>query len=146
MARNWPLVPAFLGMPELLDDPRFKDPASRQEHNDEMEAIMYDWAAQHDKMEIYERAVTSRVPIAPVVTTQELVESPQLKARGFFVEVEHPVAGMLTYPGAPFKMSESPWTVGRAPLLGEHNKDVLGTLWDIQAKNKSLCEDKEFFE
>ena len=138
MARNWPLVPAFLDMPELLDDPRFKDPASRQEHNDEMEAIMYDWAAQHDKMEIYERAVTSRVPIAPVVTTQELLESPQLKARGFFVEIEHPVAGMLTYPGAPFKMSESPWTVGRAPLLGEHNEDVFGTLLEYSGEDLEL--------
>ena len=64
--------------------------------------------------------------MAPVVTTQELVESPQLNARGFFVEVDHPATGPLTYPGAPFKMSETPWQVGRAPLLGEHNREVFG--------------------
>ncbi len=53
-----------------------------------------------------------------------MVNSPHLKARGFFVDVDHPQAGLLTYPGAPYKMSDTPWAAGRAPLLGEHNQDV----------------------
>ena len=44
-----------------------------------------------------------------------------------FVDVEHPVAGTATYPGAPFKMSATPWKVRRpAPMLGEHNMEILG--------------------
>jgi crotonobetainyl-CoA:carnitine CoA-transferase CaiB-like acyl-CoA transferase len=54
----------------------------------------------------------------------DLLESPQLKARGFFQETEHPEAGTLTYPGPQFVMSEVGWSAGRAPLLGEHNSEL----------------------
>jgi len=47
-----------------------------------------------------------------------------LRAREYFQEVEHPLAGRLTYPGPPFRMSEVQWRAGRAPLLGEHNREV----------------------
>ena len=82
------------------------------------------WTMEHDKMEIYDMAGKMRACFAPILTTKELLESPQLKAREFFVEVEHPETGTLTYPGAPFKMSETPWQAGRAPLLGEHNEEI----------------------
>ncbi len=36
--------------------------------------------------------------------------------------------GHVTYPGAPAKLSQSPWRSGRAPLLGEHNRQVYGRL------------------
>ena len=42
----------------------------------------------------------------------------QLVARDFWVDIEHPHAGRQTYPGAPFKMSETPYQLSRAPLLG----------------------------
>jgi len=51
-------------------------------------------------------------------------EAPDLGARGFFQEIEHPAAGRLTYPGPPFRMEAMPWQAARAPLLGEHNEQV----------------------
>jgi len=45
--------------------------------------------------------------------------------REYFVEVDHPVAGKLKYPGAPGKLSETPWEIERpAPLLGQHNEEI----------------------
>jgi hypothetical protein len=41
------------------------------------------------------------------------------------VEIDHPYTGPLKYPGAQFKMSETPYRAGRAPLLGEHTDSVL---------------------
>ena len=66
------------------------------------------------------------MPFALISTIDELSDDPQLKDRGYFVDIDHPVAGKLTYPGAPFKMSETPWQATRAPLLGEHNKEIYG--------------------
>ncbi len=63
-------------------------------------------------------------PITSVQTVADLLESEQLRARGYFQEAEHPVAGRRTYPGPPFRMSEVQWRAGRAPLLGEHNREV----------------------
>jgi crotonobetainyl-CoA:carnitine CoA-transferase CaiB-like acyl-CoA transferase len=60
-----------------------------------------------------------------VPTIADLLDDPHLAERGFFVEVEHPTAGTLRYPGPPWRMSESEWQTGRAPLLGEHNAEIL---------------------
>jgi formyl-CoA transferase len=57
-------------------------------------------------------------------TVQESLEASQLKAPGFFEEIEHPVAGLLTYPGPPFRADAIPWQPARAPLLGEHNEEI----------------------
>ncbi|MEK7849124.1 MAG: CoA transferase, partial [Chloroflexota bacterium] len=57
--------------------------------------------------------------------TRDMLQDPQYKSRDYFVQSEHPKAGPLTYAGAPFKMSETPWQVRRpAPMLGEHNEEV----------------------
>src|SRR5690242_2975770 len=66
-----------------------------------------------------------RLPFAPVNTIQELVEVPQLKARGYWVAPEHPVAGRPAMPGAPYLLGEGGWALRRpAPLLGEDTAEV----------------------
>ena len=77
------------------------------------------------KTEIFEAGKARKVPLAPVNSIAEVMESEQFKERGFFVNVEHPKAGKLTYPGALHKLSETPWAIRRpAPLLGQHNEDI----------------------
>ncbi len=124
MPRNWPWFARAMGREELIDDPRFRDNYTRLKHNDELMAIVCAWAAGQKAKEVYQQAGAARVPIAFVHTLVDLLESEQLKAREYFQEVEHPVAGRLTYPGPPFRMSEVQWKAGRAPLLGEHNREV----------------------
>lgn len=122
MPRNWPWFARAIGRPELVDDPRFKDNYSRLQNNDELEAIVYEWATSQEAKEVYRVAGAARAPIAFVHTIGDLLESEQLKSRGYFRQVEHPAAGSLTYPGAPFRLSGMEWRPGRAPLLGEHNQ------------------------
>jgi len=124
MPRNWPWFARAMGREELIEDPRFRDNYSRLQNNDELEAIVYAWAAGKKAKEVYQQAGAARAPIGFVHTLGDLLESEQLRAREYFREVEHPVAGRLTYPGAPFRMSNVEWRAGRAPLLGEHNREV----------------------
>ena len=58
----------------------------------------------------------------------ELVDDEQLKAKEYFVKTDHPVMGSVSYPGAPFRLSETPFRIGKAPLLGEDNEVVYGGL------------------
>ena len=60
-------------------------------------------------------------------THDELPDDGQLNDRGFWVQVEHPELGeTFTYPGAAAIWSDSPWGISRrAPLVGEHNDEVL---------------------
>ena len=56
--------------------------------------------------------------------------------RGFWAPVDHPVAGVVTQPGRPFIMHETPWQLRNpAPVLGEHNEAVFGEMlgYDRQA-------------
>lgn len=120
----WPRYIEALGMPELKDDPRFQNIYSA-EAGLEFDAIWYSWLADHDKQELFDIFIKSKIASAPVNSPEDLLKYVHLKARGYFVEIDRPVTGRLTYTGAPFKMSESPWKIRRpAPLLGQHNQEI----------------------
>ena len=125
MPRNWKPFTDAIDRPDLFEDPRFVTQADRTVHNDELMAEFYAWAATENKHELYERAGKMRAPIAFVHTMQDLLESPQLNARGFLTTIAHPVAGEATYPGPPWWIGPDGWSAGRAPLLGEHTEQVL---------------------
>jgi len=80
----------------------------------------------HTKAELLEGAVAHEALLYPVFTNADMLYDPQLAARKFWVEVEHPELGTtLTYPGAFANTSEAPPRIRRrAPLIGEHNKEI----------------------
>lgn len=126
---GWPKVAAWLqdeGCDNGLADERFVDDIYRYEHDAEVHATLQSFFSTKCKADIYAEAQRRRIPLAPVNTPRDLVESPQLRARGFFVDVAHPeLEATITYPGEPYKLSETPWRIRRRPpTLGEHNEDV----------------------
>ena len=99
----------------------FSDPAT---HGPELNRHMREWFAQHTREWLYAAGQAHGVPIAPYYTPSEVFQSPQQRERAFYSRVDHPATGPLEYTGAPFQLSETPTTLTRAPLLGEHNVDV----------------------
>jgi crotonobetainyl-CoA:carnitine CoA-transferase CaiB-like acyl-CoA transferase len=83
---------------------------------------------KHTKAALTEEAQRRRIILFPVHSSRDLLEHPQLIARDFFQELEHPELGeTLRYPGAPYRLSETPWHLRRrAPLIGEHNEEIYG--------------------
>ena len=71
---------------------------------------------------------------APVYSPREIVESDQLAARDYWVQVRHEDIGeTFVYPGAPWKLSGTPWKQrGRAPHLGEHSAEVYGEVLGLE--------------
>ncbi len=135
MPKNWPQLLEAIDAQWMADDERFVDNRARLRHDDELSAEFYAWAAGVTKGEAYERAGRARAPIAPVNTIADLLASPHLRERGFFHEVEHPAAGALPYPGPPARMSATPPSPRRAPLLGEHNREVYGELLGLAPRD-----------
>jgi CoA:oxalate CoA-transferase len=120
----FPRYVKVLGMPELKDDPRFKN-VFNAEAAPEFDAIWYDWLADHTKQQVFEACVEAQIASAPVNNAEDVVNYSHLKDRDYFTEIEHPVTGKITYTGAPFKLSESPWQLrSPAPLLGQHNDEI----------------------
>lgn len=82
--------------------------------------------ASHTRKELYDEAVKRLIGITPTSDVKDLVENPQLNARGFWVEVDHDeLKCKITYPGPFALMSRSQLKVSRrAPLIGEHNREI----------------------
>ena len=97
----------------------------------------------HTKEALYNGAQKRRLQLSMVSSIPDLFENPQLKALGYFVNVEHEELGeILTYPGAPYHLSDTPWRIRkRAPLIGEHNEEVYGK--ELGISNKDLNSFKE---
>lgn len=114
-----------------LRDPRWQSDefARSAEGKAEFLAIFSRLAMKRTKAELYEAAKRARLPLCPVNTPADLASSPQLAAREYFVDVDHPASGhTLRMPGAPYKLTASPASTGRAPTLGEHTGEILGEL------------------
>ena len=128
--RHWKALVEVMGNPGWTEDERFKAEESRAKHSQEMNSLIAEWTKTFYREEIYHKLATAGIAAGVVRSQSELVEhDEQLKARGFFVEIEHPGAGKLIYPSAPYRFSETPWRVERpAPTIGQHNEEVYSWL------------------
>jgi len=120
---NWVEV---MGNPEWADTELFQNRAARRENWDAAKIMIEEWAKDQSLDELVRAAQARRVPCMPVNTVRESANSEQLAARDYFAEVDREQMGRVRFPGAPYKLSQTPWQVARpAPLLGEHNEEVL---------------------
>lgn len=88
-----------------------------------------EWVGQRTVEEVVSTFVEARVPVAPVLTVEEVVKDPHVLASGWIVEVEHPTAGKLKVIRFPPMLSETPPKVELPPpLLGQHNEEILSTI------------------
>ena len=131
---DWETYATMAEVPEL-HDPKFATPAGRQLHSDEVDDLLKAKWLEKTAEEWFHHAQEWRFPFAPVQTMADISGSPQLKERGYFVEFPHPAVGTLRYPGAPFRMSETPRRQNRpAPTLGQHNSEIFQGLEDPESR------------
>ena len=92
--------------------------------------IFVPFAASRTSEYLYQGGQRHRLPICPVCSPSQVLKNRQLLARDYFVNVQHGESGrVLTMPGAPYKLHQSPWRLqGGAPRLGQHNIEILGRL------------------
>jgi len=124
----WKALARAIGQPELADDPRLADHRDRLSRVDELDALVEGWTEKRTKHEVMETLAGAGIPCGAVLDSAEVLSNEHLRGRGMVVDVEHPVRGRMAMPGSPIRLSASPTEVVHAPLLGEHNAEVYGTL------------------
>jgi crotonobetainyl-CoA:carnitine CoA-transferase CaiB-like acyl-CoA transferase len=97
----------------------------------ELDGLVEEWTTHYSPEEVMERMQTAGVPSGVVKNARDLLEDPQLKARGHFQIVNHPVVGPLPHPGWPAHLSKTVAEYGRAPLLGEHTEYVCSRILGV---------------
>jgi crotonobetainyl-CoA:carnitine CoA-transferase CaiB-like acyl-CoA transferase len=122
---SWDEVAEFYGRQELKDE-RFADAVQRIVNGEALDEILVEATKDRTMAEMFKVASERyRMLLGIVQTPADLARCPQLEARGFYQEVEHPVIGKIRVPFRLWNMTESPAQYRRpAPLLGQHNEDV----------------------
>jgi len=114
------------GVAGPLSEPEFADPVHRAANFKEVWRALKRLAEIHSADEIYRLGQSAGLPWGVIRAPDEVLDDPHLRARGHFVELEHPEQPVpVSYPGAPFLAHGSPWVMNRRPpLLGEHTEEV----------------------
>lgn len=135
---QWEALVKLMGNPEWALGENCKDEFARWDNAPELQPLIEEWMLQHTRDEIYHLGQSFRCPVGKVQSAADVFDSPQMKAREFFVEIEHHEAGKLNYPSVGYKLSKTPWQASAAPLLGQHNQEIysgrLGYTQDELAK------------
>ena len=132
----------LMGEDHWLNDPRFSDDLKRGENGPVISERMGRWCAERTVQEAVDTLGKAQIPAAPVLSPQAALDHPHVRAGGFMQEMD--------YPGLPrpapisrvaLKLSRTPGEIHhRAPVLGEHTQDVLGSLGYDEAAIAALRE------
>jgi crotonobetainyl-CoA:carnitine CoA-transferase CaiB-like acyl-CoA transferase len=119
-----------MGRPELADDERYSTHLARGDHQEELEAIVAEWAGRHDAAEIDRVLNQAGVICGPIYTIADIFEDPHFRARDMLLEHVDPEFGPYIGPGIVPKLSETPGAVRWSATWeeGSHNREVYGEL------------------
>jgi benzylsuccinate CoA-transferase BbsE subunit len=134
--QHWTKLVAWLEAETGTGLGRFRDPRwSRidflvtEAAKAEFSAFFADFCATRAQRDLYHRAQSWRVPLCPVSAPRDVLSDAQLAFRSYFAEVTRADGSVLTMPGAPYRLSRTPWSIRRpAPRLGEHSREVLAEM------------------
>jgi len=126
---EWCRLCRVLGEPQWSKESRFSTLSSRKEHAEELDKLVEQWTIEHSPEEVMSRLQEAGVAAGVVGDAKQVAADPQLEARGFFTQLEHPVLGKTTSDTTPIKLSRTPAQFRRAaPLLGQDNRYVFEEL------------------
>jgi formyl-CoA transferase len=118
-----------LGVPELIEDARFKTPPDRSKNraalNEELEKTTRTRPSQH-WVDVLNKA---GVPCGPILNVKEVFEDPQVQHLNLAVRIHHPRLGEQDVQNLPVTLSRTPGkVVSASPDLGQHTDEVLAEL------------------
>ena len=125
-AGQWQMLCDFVQMPELVDDPRFADNQSRVANREILGDILNQVFKTRDAHVWLGMLQEAGIPSGPINALEDVFNHPQASAREMKIDIEHPTAGQVSFPGFPYKFSATPAELRRPPpMLGEHTDEVL---------------------
>jgi crotonobetainyl-CoA:carnitine CoA-transferase CaiB-like acyl-CoA transferase len=123
---QWAALCKAIGKPDLAADQRFDTLRHRKENENALDVLIEAWTIERAPEETMAVLQSAGVPAGIVENAADLLEDPQLRARGLFWPIEHSEMGMFTHLGASMVLSETPAQASTpSPCMGEHNEYVL---------------------
>jgi benzylsuccinate CoA-transferase BbsF subunit len=128
---EWRGFKRALGNPPWVEDKELATFSGRLENRAEVDRLVENWTEGHTAEEVMALLQGQGVAAGVVQDAGDLARDPQLKERGFFIELDHPELGKTVSDGVPVRLSDAPAGYnGAAPLRGQDNdyvyKELLG--------------------
>jgi crotonobetainyl-CoA:carnitine CoA-transferase CaiB-like acyl-CoA transferase len=133
---QWRSLRRILGDPAWACDTRLDIAAGRRAAHDVIDAGIASWCATQPVGDLVDQLVGVGVPAASVINPRDIARHPQLRDRNFFESLDHPVVGHHELPSIPFRFAsrgDSGWLRRPAPMVGEHNDEVLSDILGLTA-------------
>jgi benzylsuccinate CoA-transferase BbsF subunit len=127
--QEWQSFKKALGNPPWAEEKRFATFASRLENKKALDKLIGEWTQQRTPEEVMAILQEQGVAAGVVQSARDLAHDPQLRQRGFFVELDHPELGRTISDASPIRLSATPPQYRQAaPLPGQDNEYVYGEL------------------
>jgi crotonobetainyl-CoA:carnitine CoA-transferase CaiB-like acyl-CoA transferase len=130
---HWQAFCEVLGHPDWSHSAEFATRLRRLRSAALLDKYVESWTSTLEAADVMHRLQAAGVPAGVVYRCSDLYHDPQLKQRGYFVELEHPAMGHVLYDGLQHRLSRTPATLRPAPLMGQHNHYVLQELLGLSA-------------
>jgi crotonobetainyl-CoA:carnitine CoA-transferase CaiB-like acyl-CoA transferase len=134
---RWDKFVSWVQDPDLSSDPSLSQEENQHKQRDFIMDRLHAWAKRFTKEELVEEAQRRHFPASPVSTTLDLIDDPQLIARGFLTEINHPLLGPIKFPQGAIAMVAGV-QLTPAPRLGQHNNEILGELGYALPRHENL--------
>ena len=123
---HWPLLlKVWDGHDPALDDPKWVNSNLRRQQADYINAEVTSFTMRYMKEDLAELMQEHGIPGLPVNSPADFMKDPHIEARGFFSPVTHPVLGTFLQPGNSFMVDGARTGPAPAPLIGQHNDEIL---------------------
>jgi len=123
---QWRAFCQAIGDPQWCHEERFATLQGRKQNEDELDRLVEGWTSTRTAEEVMQTLQTAGVAAGVVQNARDVLENdPHLKARGYYVYLDHPDAGPTAYDGPGFRLSKTPGGLqSPAPCLGQHTDYV----------------------
>ena len=126
---QWGALASVLGDDDLTTDASLATLSGRRAAHDLLDKRIGAWTAERSLDAALEDLIAAGVPAAALADPRTIHTHPHFVARGFYEDAAHPVVGSVPIAGMPFRMTGvDNWISAPAPLMGQHNDEVLGGL------------------
>lgn len=125
----WQRLAQTVGRPDLADDPRSADGASRAKNAELLRPIIEGWMADKSRAQVVDTLNEAGVPTGPVYTAKDVFSDDHFRKRGMLVDIDDPEVGPTTFARSTPHLSASPQIpTNAAPALGGHTRAILQEL------------------